>query len=45
MQEKLELIPELLALADISEVPLLEDNSNLEPEAERQKEDLVNCSR
>ena len=41
-QEKLELIPELLALADVSE--MLEDNSELEAEAEMQKEDFGNCS-
>ena len=32
MQEKLELIPEVLALADISGIPPLEDNSELEAE-------------
>ena len=44
-QEKLELIPKLPALADTLEMPPLENNSDLEAEAEMQKEDSVNCSR
>ena len=39
MQEKLELIPEPLGLADVSGMPPLEDNSKLEAEEEVQKEE------
>ena len=48
MEEKLELIPELLALADISGVPLSENNSEVEMEPEEMpeklKEDFGRCS-
>ena len=41
-QEKLELIPELLALAEVSE--MLKDNSELELELEMPKENFGNHS-
>ena len=48
-QEKLELIPELLALADMLGVPPLENNSKAKMESEktpeRSKEDFGSCSR
>ena len=45
MEEKLELIPELLALVDVSEVPPSENNSESEKMPEKSKEDFVSCSR
>ena len=48
-EEKLELIPELLALVDISGVPPLENNSKVEMESEKMleksKEDFGSSSR
>ena len=48
MEEKLELIPKLLALADISGVPPSENNSEAEIESEmmpgKSKEDFGSCS-
>ena len=48
MEEKLELIPELLALANILRVPALENNSEAEMELEKMpeksKEDFGSCS-
>ena len=48
MEEKLELIPELLALADVSGVFPLENNSEseieLEKMPEKSKEDFGSCS-
>ena len=48
MEEKLELIPKLLALADISGVPPSENNSEVEVESEKMpeksKEDFGSCS-
>ena len=47
-EEKLELIPELLALVDVLGVPPLENNSEAEIElekmAEKSKEDFGSCS-
>ena len=48
VEEKLELIPELLALADVSGVPPSENNSEAEIESEmpeKSKEDFGSCSR
>ena len=44
MHEKLELILELLALADVSGMPPLKGNFELELEVKMQKEDFGSCS-